>query len=193
MFTTSRQRHRRRARRLLWPSLLAGCSSSEDEDAPAACLARRRRLYDRRCGRPPARSGCEGETPISDCLTPDQEGGQLATIGKEMIAAATELNAAAQKDPGGPEALQLGYLVGAVEKGSEGIHADLGRRLDTAARYSPDGLLPAEFERTFGPGYAAGLESRLDRVSRWQINSGALRPRRPSRTSSSPGSRCRRR
>ena len=76
-----------------------------------------------------------------------------------MIAAATELNAAAQEDPGGPEALQLGYLIGAVERGSEGIHADLGRRLDTAARYSQNGLLPAEFERTFGQGYAAGLES----------------------------------
>ena len=33
------------------------------------------------------------------------------------------------------------------------------RRLNTAARFSPDGLLPPEFERTFGEGYAAGLES----------------------------------
>ncbi len=76
-----------------------------------------------------------------------------------MIAAATDLNAAAQEDPTGPEALQLGRLVGAVERGSEGIHADLVRRLNSAARFSPEGLLPAEFERTFGDGYAAGLES----------------------------------
>ena len=137
---------------------LAGCSSSEDEDAPAACLGGAD-AYISALRAAPGDVRLQGETPISDCLTPDQEGGQLAAIGKEMIAAATELNAAAQKDPGGSEALQLGYLVGAVEKGSEGIHADLGRRLDTAARYSPDGLLPAEFERTFGPGYAAGLES----------------------------------
>ena len=32
--------------------------------------------------------------------------------------------------------------------------------LNSAARFSPDGSLPpAEFERTFGRGYAAGLES----------------------------------
>ena len=142
----------------LMGSLLLGCSSSEDEDAPAACLGGAD-AYVSALRAAPGEVRLQGETPISDCLTPDQEGGELAAIGKEMIAAATELNAAAQKDPGGPEALQLGYLVGAVEKGSEGIHADLGRRLDTAARYSPDGLLPAEFERTFGPGYAAGLES----------------------------------
>ncbi len=136
----------------------AGCSSSEDEEAPAACLAGND-AYLTALRVAPAEVLLEGETPISDCLTPEQEGGQLAAIGKEMIAAATELNAAAQEDPGGREALQLGYLIGAVERGSEGIHADLGRRLDTAARYSPDGLLPAEFERTFGQGYAAGLES----------------------------------
>lgn len=138
--------------------LLAGCSSSEDEEAPAACLAGSD-AYLTALRAAPGEVRLQGETPISDCLTPDQEGGQLASIGKEMIDAATELNAAAQQDPGGPEALQLGYLVGAVERGSEGIHTDLGRRLDTAARYSPDGLLPAEFERSFGPGYAAGLES----------------------------------
>jgi hypothetical protein len=136
----------------------AGCSSSEDEEAPAACLAGGD-AYLTALRVAPAEVLLEGETPISDCLTPEQEGGQLAAIGKEMIAAATELNAAAQKDPGGAEALQLGYLIGAVERGSEGIHADLGLRLDTAARYSQNGLLPAEFERTFGQGYAAGLES----------------------------------
>jgi hypothetical protein len=138
--------------------VLTACSSSEDEDAPAACLAGAD-TYLTALRAAPDEVRLEGETPISDCLTPDQEGGQLAAIGKEMIAAATRLNAVAQQDPGGREALELGYLVGAVEKGSEGIHADLGRRLDTAARYSPDGLLPAAFERTFGPGYAAGLES----------------------------------
>ena len=137
---------------------LAGCSSGEDEDAPAACLAGAD-AYLTALRDAPGDVKLEGETPISDCLTPDQEGGQLASIGQEMIAAATDLNAAAQKDPGGRAALELGYLVGAVERGSEGIHADLGRRLDTAARYSPEGLLPAEFERTFGPGYAAGLET----------------------------------
>jgi hypothetical protein len=139
-------------------ALFAGCSSDEDTDAPSACLAGSA-AYLEALPAAPGEVLLEGDAPISDCLTPDQEGGQLATIGEEMIAAATELNDAAQDDPSGPEALQLGYLVGAVERGSEGIHADLVRRLNTAARFSPEGLLPAEFERTFGEGYSAGLES----------------------------------
>jgi hypothetical protein len=101
----------------------------------------------------------EGDTPISDCLVPEQEGGDLAGVGQEMVKAATDLNAAARRDPTGREAVQLGYLIGAVERGAEGIHADLVRRINAAARFSPQGLLPAEFERTFGPGYRAGLES----------------------------------
>lgn len=140
-------------------ALAAGCSSSdEDELAPSACLAGSG-AYLQALESAPGEVLLEGEDPISDCLTPEQEGGQLASIGQEMIAAATELNAAAQENPTGPEALRLGYLVGAVERGAEGIHADLVRRLNTAARFSPDGLLPPEFERTFGQGYAAGLES----------------------------------
>jgi hypothetical protein len=140
-------------------ALGAGCSDSgEDELAPSACLAGST-AYMRALESAPGEVLLEGEDPISDCLTPEQEGGQLASIGQEMIAAATELNAAAQENPTGPEALRLGYLVGAVERGAEGIHADLVRRLNTAARFSPDGLLPPEFERTFGQGYAAGLES----------------------------------
>jgi hypothetical protein len=138
--------------------LAPGCSSSEDEEAPSACLAGSD-AYLEALQAAPGEVRLEGEAPISDCLTPEQEGGQLASIGEQMVKAATELNVAAQRDPTGEEALQLGYLVGAVERGSEGIHADLVRRINTAARYSPDGLMPAEFERTFGEGYNAGLES----------------------------------
>ena len=143
---------------LAMAALAPGCSSDEEELAPSACLTGSD-AYVQALGTAPDVVLLEGEDPISDCLTPDQEGGQLASIGKEMIDAATQLNAAAQEDPTGPEALQLGYLVGAVERGSEGIHADLVRRLNAAARFSPDGLLPPEFERTFGEGYAAGLET----------------------------------
>jgi hypothetical protein len=138
--------------------LAAGCSSDKDEQAPSACLAGSA-AYLEALQAAPNEVLLEGEAPISDCLTPDQEGGQLAGIGEEMVAAATDLNATAQEDPTGPEALQLGYLVGAVERGSEGIHADLVRRLNSAARFSPDGLLPPEFERTVGEGYAAGLQT----------------------------------
>jgi hypothetical protein len=56
--------------------------------------------------------------------------------------------------------VDLGYLVGAVQRGASetgGIHADLVRRLDAAARFSEGGKpLPVSFERAFGQGYAAG-------------------------------------
>ena len=90
---------------------------------------------------------------------PEQTGGDLAAVGEEMIEAATELNGSAQAGPhrgrGGPARLPDR----AIERGAEGIHTDLSCRVNTAARFSPEGLLPAEFERTFGTGYAAGLES----------------------------------
>jgi hypothetical protein len=77
-----------------------------------------------------------------------------------MVAAATELNSEARADPGGAANLELGYLVGAAERGAEGtsgIHADLVRRLDAAARYSPGGRRPPpQFERAYREGFDAG-------------------------------------
>jgi hypothetical protein len=41
--------------------------------------------------------------------------------------------------------------------GTGGIHEDLIRRLDAAARFTPKGESPGvAFERAFGEGYAAG-------------------------------------
>jgi hypothetical protein len=104
----------------------------------------------------------EDQTPISDCLTDGQGGGQLATVGESAVEAATELNAAAQRDPSGKATVRLGYLVGALQEAASqtgGIHEDLIRRLDAAARFAPKGeSLGAAFERAFGEGYAAGQE-----------------------------------
>lgn len=138
--------------------LAAGCSKSEPEDTPSACLAGSE-AYLTALEAAPGEVRLEGETPISDCLVPEPSGGDLSETGRQMIKAATDLNAGARRDPTGPEAVRLGYLIGAVERGSDSAHADLVLRINTAARYSPRGLLPAEFERTFGEGYAAGLEA----------------------------------
>lgn len=135
-----------------------GCSSQRDERLPAACLAGSG-AYLAALESAPRQVRLAGETPISDCLPSDQEGGELATVGGELVRAATALNLAARRDREGAEGVRLGYLVGAIERGAEGIHADLVRRVNSAARYSPDGLPPAGFERGFGRGYAAGLES----------------------------------
>ena len=91
---------------------------------------------------------------------PQQQAGQLASIGQEMIVAATKLNAEARRDPGGPASVQLGYLIGAVSRGADSIHTELVRRLNSSARFSETGgALPASFERAFGRGYAAGQRS----------------------------------
>lgn len=139
--------------------LLAGCSKDEGDQTPSACLSATSADYLSALRSAPGQVRLAGDTPISDCLTPSQDGGALAQVGSQMIAAATALNASARRDPTGPETVRLGYLVGAVERGAEGIHADLVRRLNTAARFSERGLQPADFERTFGEGYAAGRES----------------------------------
>ena len=72
-----------------------------------------------------------GETPISDCLVDDQSAGDLADVGASLVRTATFLSAGAERDPGGPQTVQLGYLIGAVQEGASetsGIHADLVRR-----------------------------------------------------------------
>jgi hypothetical protein len=138
--------------------VFAGCGST-DSSTPAACLegtdAYLVALEDA-----PGAVELGGETPISGCLTENQQAGDLATVGEAMVAAATELNTEARARPGDGANLRLGYLLGAAQRGAEGtggIHADLIRRLAAAARYSPDGKpLPAAFLRTYREGFDAG-------------------------------------
>jgi hypothetical protein len=137
-----------------------GCGESED-GTPAACLGGKD-VYLRALDTAPRDVRLNGEVPISDCLTPNQPGGELATVGVTMVAVATELNRDARGEPGGGAAVQLGYLLGAAERGAEeteGIHADLLRRLDAAARYSPRGSEPptAPFQAAYERGRDAGL------------------------------------
>ncbi len=135
---------------------LPGCRDEEPE-TPVACLGSASD-YLQALRAAPQPVLLAGDTPISDCLVAGQEGGELSGAGESIVTAATKLNEAARLDPAGPEAVRLGYLVGAVQQGASdtgGIHADLVRRVDNAARFSPEGLLPAEFERAYGTGYAA--------------------------------------
>jgi hypothetical protein len=139
-------------------ALLAGCGAKKNDVAPAACLVTNHG-YLRALERAPGEVRLAGTTPISDCLVPDQDAGQLANIGREMIVAATKLNLRARA---GSETatVQLGYLIGAVAKGADPIHTDLVRRLNSAARFSrTGGALSARFERAFGRGYAVGHSS----------------------------------
>ena len=140
---------------------VAGCGD-EDAETPAACLAGSGAYLDA-LREAPEPVLLEGSTPISDCVPADQDAAELGQAGEQMITAATQLNAEARRDPSGEATVQLGYLIGAVQQGADaggGIHADLLRRLDAAARFTQGGKpLPASFERALGEGYAAGQET----------------------------------
>lgn len=142
--------------------VLAGCGDGRDASTPVVCLEGER-AYERALATAPGAVRLDGETPLSECLAENQSGGDLATVGTALVAVATGLNAEARERADRAAALRLGYLVGAARRGdesSEGIHADLIRRLEAAARYSPGGApLPPGFERAYRAGIEAGRES----------------------------------
>lgn len=135
-----------------------GCGEPSDS-TPVACLegtgAYLKALEDA-----PGVVELRGETLISECLAENQQAGDLATVGTALVTATTRLNAEARAEPGGDASLRLGYLLGAAERGAEGtdgIHAELIRRLSAAARYSPDNRpLPPAFLSAYREGFDAG-------------------------------------
>lgn len=137
---------------------LAGCGS-QDDSTPVACLEGAA-AYERALREAPGEVLLGGETPISDCLASNQSGGDLARVGEAMVETATTLNAEAREADGGQAAVELGYLLGAAQRGaedSEGIHADLVRRLTVAARFAPgkEPLSP-QFLSAYREGFDAG-------------------------------------
>lgn len=138
--------------------LIAGCGNSDDS-TPVACLEGAG-SYERALKAAPDEVLLGEDTLISECLPRNQTGGDLSRVGEAVIETATALNAEAREDPGGDAALELGYLLGAVQRGSgesEGIHSDLVRRLVVAARFAPGKQpLPPAFRREYRTGYAAG-------------------------------------
>jgi hypothetical protein len=137
---------------------LAGCGD-QDDPTPVACLEGEL-VYLDALEVAPGDVRLEGETPISECLVENQAGGDLAEVGAALLNAATDLNAEARAEPGGAANVQLGYLLGAAQRGadeSEGIHDELVRRLAAATRYSPgDRPLPPAFYQAYRSGYSAG-------------------------------------
>jgi hypothetical protein len=146
---------------LLALGLLAGCGST-DSSTPVACLEGEG-AYLKALAGVPGEVKLGGETLISECLAENQKGGDLATVGTALVGVATKLNAEARAEPGGAANLQLGYLLGAAERGAshtDGIHAELIRRLSSAARYSPDNRPPpGAFLRAYREGFDAGQAS----------------------------------
>jgi len=139
---------------------IAGCGK-QDESTPVACL-QGQDIYLAALEKAPDAVKLAGETPISDCLAENQDAGDLATVGEAMLETATVLNGEARAVPSSPAAMRLGYLIGAAQRGAdrtEGIHADLLRRLTVAARYTPEGPLPTGFLGAYAEGFDAGLKT----------------------------------
>ena len=140
--------------------LIPGCGASDDS-APAACL-RPPAAYLTALGAAPEEVRL-ADTPISSCLVENQAAGELTRVGAVLVRTTTVLNAQARKSPGGLAPVQLGYLVGAVDKGAKdtsGIHSDLVRRIEAAATFSPGGKpLPGAFDAAYQRGMEAGRES----------------------------------
>jgi hypothetical protein len=77
-----------------------------------------------------------GGQPLSSCLTKGSNGDDVQLVGAAWTQAAARLSDKAVRRPDGPEALRLGYLVGAARRGAHatpGIHAELVRRLELEA------------------------------------------------------------
>lgn len=146
------------------PALLAllvagGCGATDDE-TPVACL-NGPGAYLRALEQAPGQVTLSADVPISTCLTENQKAGDLATVGDAMVDAATELNVEAREEYGSAANVELGYLIGAAQRGAEetnGIHAELMRRLIAAATYSPGRqVFSKDFERAYRQGFDAGL------------------------------------
>ena len=140
-------------------ALLAGCGSDEPDTA-GACLAPAD-SYLSALDRAPDPVTLADDVPISACLVENQPAGELAQVGAAMVEAATRLSAEARRGEDAA-ALRLGYLIGAAERGAEetgGIHTDLVRRLESAARTAPAGGRAAGTGAAYRRGVAAGRET----------------------------------
>jgi hypothetical protein len=138
-----------------------GCGSADEDSTPVACL-NGAKPYSEALKSAPAAVRLDGNVPISGCLVHNQSAGDLANVGSTLVKVTTDLNAEARLEPGGAPTVQLGYLVGAIARGgaeTQGIHAELLRRIEAAALYSPAGKPPPEpFDHTYEKGYAAGRD-----------------------------------
>jgi hypothetical protein len=131
--------------------ILASCRSDGAESLPSACLEPAGPLREA-LSQAPAPVDLAG-MPISGCLVKSGGSDQIQRVGTGYVAVAAELGAAAADEPEGEEALRLGYLVGAVRRGShrtQGIYSELVRRIEQEAATLP------ERSRAYARGERAG-------------------------------------
>lgn len=114
--------------------LLAACSSDGTQELPSGCRAPADEMR-AALAAAPGPVELEG-TRLSGCLVKSSEPAEIQDVGTAYLAVAAGLAGEAADDPEGEDALRLGYLVGAVNRGAgrtQGIHSELVRRLEQEA------------------------------------------------------------
>jgi len=132
----------------------AGCTREERSGVPPACRQGEQAVRD-------ALRDAPGEvrldgTALSACMADESSAAELADVGAAFVGVASALGTAAAEDPAGPEATQLGYLVGAARRGVReyrGVNAELVRRIEQEA------LTVSERSAAFRRGERAGRRS----------------------------------
>jgi hypothetical protein len=119
--------------------LVAGCLAvaacgDDKRRPPAACTEGPAAVLDA-LRHAPERAELDGR-PLSACLTDGSDGTDVQRVGTAWVEAAVTLADRARRAPEGRDALRMGFLVGAAERGAAstpGIHAELERRLQQEA------------------------------------------------------------
>ena len=136
---------------VLAAAVLSGCAREQEAELPASCRAGPEAVQ-AALARAPEPVTLDG-TPLSGCLARSGDPGEIQQVGGDFLTVTTVLAAEARRDPESPEALRLGYLVGAVRRGAtttQGFHAEMVRRIEQE-------LLPLDTStRAFRRGQRAG-------------------------------------
>ena len=114
--------------------IIIAFARDEEKGVPAECKAGPG-VIEAALGRAPGAVTVGGRR-LSECLGRRSDVADVQEIGGSLLAVATRLSDRAEADPEGPAALRLGYLVGAVHRGSartQGIFQNLRQRLEFEA------------------------------------------------------------
>jgi hypothetical protein len=109
---------------------LAGCGSEPSRAVPVECKQASRAL-ERALARAPGDVRIGGRR-ISDCFTPGSDAADLQELGGTLLPVAARLAVDARAHPRGPAPMRLGFVIGAVRRGTAqgGVYAELERRLE---------------------------------------------------------------
>jgi hypothetical protein len=113
----------------------AACGGGDPPAQDPACIASPQAI-ERALHRAPGPVTVGSGTRLSDCVARAQSDADLQNTGLVLTRVADDLAARAQRGDAAA-ALGLGYLVGAARRGAahtNGIHAELQRRMESAAR-----------------------------------------------------------